>query len=387
MASRREEPLALYVHWPFCESKCPYCDFNSHVRPEIDQPRWRTALLREIETEAAARPARRITSLFFGGGTPSLMEPETAAAVIKAGDRLWGLDKNVEITLEANPSSVETARLREFAAAGVNRLSLGVQSFDDAALEFLGRAHDADAARKAIDAARDLFKRYSFDLIYGRPGQSEADWERELAQALDVAGDHLSLYQLTIERGTAFFTRHRDGEFALPDEEAAARQFERTRKILEAAGLKAYEISNYAEPGGECRHNLAYWRYQEYAGIGPGAHGRIRRKGHKWATRRIANPENWLAQTESQGHGLQEKTALTPPEIFQEMVLMGLRLSDGLDLADVERQSGLPFDDQIEPHHLEQLLEGGFLERGNARLKATPAGRQRLNAITAKLLE
>ncbi|HAA91168.1 MAG: coproporphyrinogen III oxidase [Rhodospirillaceae bacterium] len=387
MASRSYEPLALYVHWPFCQSKCPYCDFNSHVRLEIDQRRWREALLRELESEAEADPDRRITSIFFGGGTPSLMLPETAAAIIEAADRYWGLTDSAEITIEANPSSVEIGRLRDIRAAGVNRISLGVQSFDDDALDFLGRAHSAGDARTALDKVRSLFSRYSFDLIYSRPDQSVRAWKDELAHALEFAGDHLSLYQLTIERGTAFFARHRDGAFELPDDETAARQFEHSRKTLENAGLKAYEISNHAEPGGECRHNLAYWRYQDYVGIGPGAHGRVRRGGKKWATRRIAKPENWLNQTESQGDGLQEKTALTDTEIFEEMTLMGLRLAEGLNLDAITRETGARFEDQTNSRALDNLIEGGFLAKSGSYLKATPAGAQRLNAVTAKLLD
>ena len=289
------DTLALYVHWPFCLAKCPYCDFNSHVRAEIDEARWRAALLREIDATAEETSGRVLTSVFFGGGTPSLMAPATVAAILERAGSHWPAADGLEVTIEANPGAAETGRLADFRAAGVNRVSIGVQSFDDDALRFLGRVHDADAARAAIERAAALFPRYSFDLIYARPGQSVAAWTAELAGALSLAGEHLSLYQLTIEPGTAFHARARRGEALAAKEEPAAALFEATQEMLDAAGLPAYEISNHARPGGECRHNLTYWRYGDYAGVGPGAHGRLTVDGARIATQRIRAPEAWLA--------------------------------------------------------------------------------------------
>ncbi|MBL8665802.1 MAG: coproporphyrinogen III oxidase, partial [Candidatus Odyssella sp.] len=275
LSEPRAPGFALYVHWPFCLSKCPYCDFNSHVRERVEEARWQRAYLAELERAAAETPGRVVTSVFFGGGTPSLMPPETAAAILARIRALWPVAPDAEITLEANPGAAEAARFRAFRAAGVNRLSIGVQALDDAALKFLGRRHVAAEALAAVERAAGIFPRYSFDLIYARPGQSVAAWREELARALRFAGDHLSVYQLTIEPGTAFHTAHARGDFALPDEDTAADLYEATRDLLGAAGLAAYEISNHARPGGESRHNLAYWRYADYAGIGPGAHGRL----------------------------------------------------------------------------------------------------------------
>jgi len=304
----RNGPLGVYVHWPFCKSKCPYCDFNSHVRDGVDQTRWRDALLRELDHAAREAPDRRVETIFFGGGTPSLMEPEIAGAVIERTKTLWDAAPDIEITLEANPTSVEAARFAALAEAGVNRVSLGVQALDAASLAFLGRQHSADEAIQAIATARRHFARYSFDLIYARPGQTEEAWDAELAQALALAGEHLSLYQLTIERGTRFFTDHARGVFSLPDEDAAAAMFELTQARLAAAGLPAYEISNHARPGAACRHNLIYWRDQDYVGVGPGAHGRFAEGDAKRATRRASGPEAWLEAVERSGHGTAETT-------------------------------------------------------------------------------
>ena len=368
--------LAVYIHWPFCKSKCPYCDFNSHVRERIDEARWRGALLAELEYYAALTPARTVTSIFFGGGTPSLMAPATAAAVLERVAALWPLDPAVEITLEANPSSVEAARFRDFRAAGVNRVSLGVQALDDAALEFLGRAHDRREALAALDVARRSFERFSFDLIYARPGHTVAAWEAELNRALALAGEHLSVYQLTIEPGTAFATAHARGDFALPDEETQAALYETTQERLAAAGLPAYEISNHARPGAECRHNLAYWRYRDYVGVGPGAHGRLTLEGRKVATRQRRAPETWVETVERAGHGTEETTALTPDEVREERLMMGLRLAEGVIL-----------DAPLASARLDPLVEGGFLTVEGNRLKATPAGRQRLNAVLTRLTD
>ncbi len=378
-------PLALYVHWPFCLSKCPYCDFNSHVRDRIDQDRWRRALLRDLDATADETPGRSITSLFFGGGTPSLMDPATVAALIdRAGDR-WTLGPDAEITLEANPTSVEAGRLADYRAAGVNRVSLGVQALDDTALRFLGREHSAADALNAVDLARRLFDRFSFDLIYGRPGQTVPAWRDELERALDRAGDHLSLYQLTIEPGTAFYRRAGLGETLTSDDDGAAALYELTQAMLVDAGLPAYEISNHARPGSECRHNLTYWRYQDYAGIGPGAHGRLTLDGRKWATQRLRSPESWLDGVET-GGGEEPRAALDAGDRLAEMVMMGLRLAEGVPVARVEEETGKPFDTWIDPARRNPLIEGGFLEADPDRLRVTAAGRQRLDAVIARLL-
>jgi len=367
--------LAVYIHWPFCRSKCPYCDFNSHVRERIDEERWRNALLAELDHYAALTPGRTVTSIFFGGGTPSLMAPATAGSVLgRIGER-WRVDPSTEITLEANPNSVETARFRDFRAAGVNRVSLGVQALDDAMLRFLGRAHNTKEALAALDTARKTFDRYSFDLIYARPEQTVEQWNAELDRALALAGEHLSVYQLTIEPGTAFATAHARGDLVLPDEETQAALYETTQERLSAAGLPAYEISNHARPGAECRHNLTYWRYRDYVGLGPGAHGRLTLDGRKVATRQRRAPETWVESVERTGHGTEETTALTPAEVHEERLMMGLRLTEGILL-----------DTPLTPSRLAPLVEGGFLALAGNRLKATPAGRQRLNAVLARLI-
>ncbi len=378
--------LALYIHWPFCKSKCPYCDFNSHVRDRIEQRRWRSALLAELEDAARETAGRRLGSIFFGGGTPSLMEPETVAALIaRAGER-WRFADEIEITLEANPTSVEAGRFRALAEAGVNRLSLGVQALDDRALRFLGRGHNAAEALAAIELARRHFSRFSFDLIYARPEQTRAAWQAELERALALAGDHLSLYQLTIEPGTAFATAFQRGDFALPDDDLAGALYEETQARLEGAGLPAYEISNHARRGGESRHNLAYWRYQDYAGIGPGAHGRLTFGGARFATRRHRAPETWLAAVESDGHGLQERVALDPAEQRRELLMMGLRLAEGVGRARFRAATGSEIETALDSARLADLTEGGFVVLDGERLRATAAGRQRLNAVLAALL-
>jgi oxygen-independent coproporphyrinogen-3 oxidase len=378
--------FAVYVHWPFCKSKCPYCDFNSHVRASIDEARWRRALVREIDHYAAETQGRAVTSIFFGGGTPSLMSAETVAAVLDRIARRWPLDPAVEITLEANPTSVEAARFREFRAAGVTRASLGVQALDDGALKFLGRAHDAREALAALDVARRNFERFSFDLIYARPGQAVAAWEAELARALDLAGEHLSVYQLTIEAGTAFATSHARGDFVLPDEETQATLYELTQARLEAAGLPAYEISNHARPGAECRHNLAYWHSADYVGVGPGAHGRLTLGGARVATRQSRAPETWLAAAERQGHGSEERVVIAPDEHLEEVLMMGLRLTKGISRDRFRNAIGREIEAALDEKRLAPLIEGGFLTLDDERLAATAAGRQRLNAVLAALL-
>ena len=380
------DPLALYVHWPFCLSKCPYCDFNSHVREQIDQDRWRRALLRDLDATAAETPGRTITSIFFGGGTPSLMDPATVAALIERAAQRWTLDPDVEITLEANPTSVEAGRLADYRAAGVNRISLGIQALDDAALRFLGREHSADDALAAVDLAHRLFDRFSFDLIYGRPGQTVPDWRDELARALVRAGDHLSLYQLTIEPGTAFYRRAGLGEMLTSDDDDAAALYEMTQNMVSDAGLPAYEISNHARPGSECRHNLTYWRYQDYAGVGPGAHGRLTLDGRKWTTQRLRSPESWLDGIEDGGGAEEARTALEAEDRLAEMVMMGLRLAEGIPIARLEEETEKPVDAWIDPARRQPLIEGGFLDPDPGRLRVTADGRQRLDAVIGRLL-
>ena len=374
--------FGIYVHWPFCRAKCPYCDFNSHVREAIDQRRWRDALLKELAHYAEQTQGRTVTSLFFGGGTPSLMEPETVRAVIEAVGRHWTTAADFEITLEANPTSVEIERFRGFRDAGVNRVSIGVQALDDTVLKFLGRQHSAGEAIRALEIGRAIFPRLSFDLIYARPGQSLEAWGGELAAALDLANHHISLYQLTIEPGTAFEQRVARGDFqTLPEDEQAA-LFDWTAARLERAGLPGYEISNHARPGEESRHNLTYWRYGDYAGIGPGAHGRLTSDGRKFATATHRMPEEWLKLVSEQGHGMVDRDALETDEQADEMLLMGLRLREGLDLARWSSLSGRGLD----PEREDFLLQHGFVERiGNSRLRCTPQGMLILDAVVADL--
>ena len=385
-SASKDASLALYVHWPFCKSKCPYCDFNSHVRASIDEVRWRAALLKDLEYYAALTRGRAVTSIFFGGGTPSLMSAETVGAVLERAAALWRFEADIEITLEANPTSVEAARFRAFRAAGVNRVSMGVQALEDGALKFLGRGHDVKEALAALGVARQAFERFSFDLIYARPGQTVAAWERELESAIALAGEHLSVYQLTIETGTAFAPAHARGDFVLPDEETQAALYETTVARLEAAGLPAYEISNHARPGAECRHNLVYWRYGDYVGVGPGAHGRLTLEGERVATRQHRAPETWLESVERRGHGGDEPVALTPQEQRDELLMMGLRLAEGIPRERFRQRLGLDFEAALDPARLAPLVEAGFLELDDTRLAATSAGRQRLNAVLASLL-
>ena len=379
-------PLGVYVHWPFCKSKCPYCDFNSHVRDGVEQLRWRKALLTELEHAAREAPGRRVETMFFGGGTPSLMEPETAAAIVTRTKQLWDSAPDIEITLEANPTSVEADRFAALAQAGVNRVSLGVQALDAAALKFLGREHSTDEALAALETARRHFGRYSFDLIYARPGQTPESWSDELERALKLAGEHLSLYQLTIERGTRFFTDHAKGLLTLPDEDDSAAMFELTQKRLGEAGLAAYEISNHARPGAACRHNLIYWRYQDYVGIGPGAHGRFAEGEAKRATRRASGPEAWLAAVERDGHGTAETSLVTGHDRVEEALMMGLRLAEGIDRRQFASVAGADPVEALGEAKLAPLVRAGFLETDATHLRATAAGRQRLNAILERLI-
>jgi putative oxygen-independent coproporphyrinogen III oxidase len=379
-------PLGVYVHWPFCKSKCPYCDFNSHVREGVEQARWRDALLKELEHAAREAPDRRVETIFFGGGTPSLMEPATVGAVIERVKTLWDTAPDIEITLEANPTSVEADRFAALAEAGVNRVSLGVQALDAPSLRFLGREHSADEAIAAIATARRHFARYSFDLIYARPGQTPEAWQAELEQALGLAGEHLSLYQLTLERGTRFFTDHARGAFTLPGEDEAAALFELTQARLAAAGLPAYEISNHARPGAACRHNLIYWRYQDYVGVGPGAHGRFAERDAKRATRRTSGPEAWIEAVERAGHGTAETSLVAGQDLVEEALMMGLRLADGIDRATFASITGVDPVAALGEARLAPLVEAGFLEIGPSHLGATAAGRQRLNALLERLI-
>jgi oxygen-independent coproporphyrinogen-3 oxidase len=389
LLNSREESdggFGLYIHWPFCRSKCPYCDFNSHVRESVDQERWRRALLAELDHYAQATAGRRLDSVFFGGGTPSLMPPATVAALIERIAHHWPDSPDLEITLEANPTSVEAANFAALAEAGVNRVSLGIQALDDAALKFLGRTHSAGEGLAALDIARRHFARFNFDLIYTRPGQSVAGWMKELEQALALAGEHLSLYQLTIEANTAFEGAYRRGDFVLPDEETAAELYEATRDRLAGAGLPAYEISNHARPGAECRHNLVYWQGGDYVGIGPGAHGRLTIAGSRYVTRQHRAPEAWLASVESQGHATREYRALSPAERQEELLLMGLRLSRGISRQRFHQALGSDIEEAIASASMAPLIDGGFLELDETGLRATPAGLQRLNAVLAALV-
>ncbi|MGE3623055.1 MAG: radical SAM family heme chaperone HemW [Bdellovibrionales bacterium] len=380
--------LAIYVHWPFCRSKCPYCDFNSHLASVIDHDAWRAAYKIELAHYADLLPRRRIASVFFGGGTPSLMETETVEAVLREIARHWPMAEGAEITLEANPNSAEAEKFAAFRRAGVNRLSLGIQSLNDGALKFLGRAHDGREARKAIELAARHFPRHSFDLIYARKDQALTEWEQELREALALAGEHLSLYQLTIEPGTQFYTLNGRGEkLVAPDEDAAA-MYELTQDIMAGAGLPAYEISNHAKPGAESRHNLAYWRYDDYIGIGPGAHGRYTSGGKRYATENHRAPNMWLVQVDERGHGLRAHDEIDISTAQREALLMGLRLAGGVRHRDWRRkfdtalvaEAGL-----LNPARVARLVEEGYLANTAESLQATPAGRQRLNAVLGYL--
>jgi putative oxygen-independent coproporphyrinogen III oxidase len=413
----RDTTFGVYVHWPFCAQKCPYCDFNSHVRHKgWDEARFLSAYQREIDWLADRIGPRVTTSVFFGGGTPSLMQPETVAGILDHIAKRWGIAPDAEITLEANPGSVEAGRFRGFRSAGINRVSIGVQSLRDAELRKLGRIHSVQEATTAIDIARKTFERFSFDLIYARPGQTADDWRQELREALDLAGDHLSLYQLTIEPDTPYAALHAAGKLVIPDAYDAGALYEITDEMTAARGLAAYEVSNYARPGSESRHNLLYWRYGEYAGVGPGAHGRIIADSQREATISERNPEAWVAAVEDNGHGIVELTALSDAEQADEMLLMGLRLSEGVDLARLAELGGVRPSSEV----ISELGDLGLLQSAAAapsmspgnwrrneldeimvcagpglppekglcapnRIRATPQGRLVLNAVVAKL--
>jgi putative oxygen-independent coproporphyrinogen III oxidase len=420
MADTILPPLALYIHWPFCKKKCPYCDFNSHVREGVDHARWRNALLSELRYMHSLAPNHLLTSIFFGGGTPSLMQAETVAALIEQARGLWPAAENLEITLEANPTSVEAATFPAFKDAGVNRVSLGIQSLRQEALTFLGREHSADEALRALEFAAQHFTRYSFDLIYALPGQTLPQWEQELQEALRFAGGHLSLYQLTIEPNTAFYHAfHAKKSFAMPDEETAAAFYERTQEMMEAAGLPAYEISNHAKPGEEARHNLSYWRGEAYAGVGPGAHGRLslppcggglgwgggangrafvpyppplptsptRGEEYAWhATLTHKTPELWLDKVDTQGHGLESRAPLTLRERMEERLMMGLRLREGLRFATLSAQEREWLTENVATQQLEMLQREGLLEIEAECWRATRRGSLVLHPLLGEML-
>ncbi|WP_265563491.1 radical SAM family heme chaperone HemW [Sphingomicrobium arenosum] len=370
-------PLALYIHWPFCAKKCPYCDFNSHVRETVDQAAWRDALLADLAHEAALTPNHELTSIFFGGGTPSLMPPATVAALIEAAGRHWQVAEDLEVTLEANPQSAEAEKFKALASAGVNRLSLGLQRFDDASLAFLGRLHSAAEGLRALEAAQAAVKRVSFDLITALPGDTLESFDEVLTRAIGLGTSHISLYQLTVEPGTRFETMVRKGDFTPIDEELGADLFDLTTERMTAAGLPPYEISNHARPGMESRHNLSYWRYHDYVGVGPGAHGR--RGGMR--TFRHKKPENFLSGVARNGHGLREEEALAPREAAREALVMGLRLTEGIDPAAMAARFGVPV---IDPAATRRLVDQGLLA-WNERLRLTSAGRLLNDAILAEI--
>lgn len=373
---------ALYIHWPFCLAKCPYCDFNSHVRERVEYEQWQTALLADMRDEAALAGGEPLDSVFFGGGTPSLMPPALVGSLLEQAERLWGFAPDIEITLEGNPSSVEARNYADLASAGINRVSLGLQALDDATLRFLGRLHDAEESLAALDVAQRYFSRVSFDLIYARPGQTPEQWQAELARALSFGTGHLSLYQLTIEPGTKFATMVRQREFTPLDDDAAADLFTLTQELTAAAGLPRYEVSNHARTGEESRHNLTYWRYQDYCGIGPGAHGR--RGGI--ATVRHKKPENWLAAIAEHGHGIAEERVLGRREQAAEAMLMGLRLREGIDLAELSGRFALAGHQLCDPSKLEFYASQGLCWQRAGRIGVSDAGIELLDALLAELI-
>jgi len=383
MSLTQPSAFGVYVHWPFCLSKCPYCDFNSHVRHDgIDEARYIRAFASEIAATARRIPGREVSTIFFGGGTPSLMQPSTVQAILDTIAKHWTVARDVEITLEANPTSVDATRFRGYRTAGVNRVSLGVQALDDAALKELGRLHSAREALDAVAVARSIFERYSFDLIYARPRQTPQAWAQELTRAITEAAEHLSLYQLTIEPETPFYALHKSGKLVIPDEDCGRALYDITQEICARAGLPAYEVSNHARPGAECQHNLVYWRGHEYAGIGPGAHGRLEIDGVRQATATEKRPEAWLMRVESMGHGLVTDEALTREEQADELLLMGLRLAEGIDPQRYAALAGRPLD----PKRITNLQDEGALETmPDGRLRVTQSGFPLLDAVVADL--
>lgn len=375
--------FGIYIHWPFCAAKCPYCDFNSHVRTRIDEAGWIDAIVRELEWVAAQQGAERpiVETIFFGGGTPSLMQGASVARTLDTIARLWRMANDVEVTLESNPASADATRFADYRAAGVNRLSLGVQALNDSDLKMLGRLHNAAEAKAALALAMKNFERVSLDLIYARPDQTLTQWRGELAEALAFGTDHLSLYQLTIEPATPFFTAHRTGKLKIPDEDHAAELFETTQAMTAAAGRPAYEISNHAVPGSEARHNLLYWRYGAYAGVGPGAHGRLDIGGTRVATQTERLPERWREAVATRGHGMIETGAIANDDAAREHLLMNLRLSEGIDIAAYKARWGTAPD----PARIASLAQDGLVTLHESRLTATPRGRLLLNSVIAAL--
>ncbi len=386
LSSSLAAPLAIYIHWPFCAKKCPYCDFNSHVSNTIDPTAWQKAYEQELKYYRFLTGPRRVESVFFGGGTPSLMPPFLVESILKNIHDFWGLEINTEVTLEANPGSVETDKLAGFKTAGVSRLSIGIQSLEDSALKFLGRIHSAADGFRAINIANSLFDRVSFDLIYARPNQTTAEWKEELTRALGYATGHLSLYQLTIEPETPFYIAHSRGEFSIPDEDLSADLYILTEELTTAAGLPSYEISNYARMGHESRHNLTYWHYDDYIGIGPGAHGRITLNGVKYATRAHRAPDIWRSKVKTCGHGAHPFTPIDLPTRGVESLMMGLRLTSGFDLLKIEKESSAPWTDMIVESRIITLVDHGDMIRTGTHIQLTRAGRLRLNQILLYLL-
>ncbi len=378
-------PFGLYIHWPFCESKCPYCDFNSHVRKSIDEDAWEKALLKELDSVGAQTKGRTITSVFFGGGTPSLMPAKTVQKLINALSNYWTLDPDLEITLEGNPNSIEVQKYKDFKAAGVNRVSVGIQSLRQDSLTFLGRLHNADEAKRALEITSSVFDRSSFDLIYALPGQSCEKWQEELTSALEFAQGHLSLYQLIIEPGTAFYTRHKRGEFALPSEDESARMYDLTRDIVGRHGYTDYEVSNYAQPGQECRHNLLYWHYDDYVCIGPGAHGRLGLNNKRFAIKNYKAPETWLEKVNALGHGQEVFDDLPKMDQVIEHLLMGLRLKTGISKQGFESMHGVQLMDILDPPKVTLLKDLGFCSESDTHFRVTTKGMLRLNALISEL--
>ena len=384
--------FGLYIHWPFCVSKCPYCDFNSHVRAQIDEDLWRESYLKELDYWGKKTADRTLSSVFFGGGTPSLMAPKTVQSILNRLSDYWSLSPDLEVTLEANPNSAEQTKVEAFRDAGVNRLSLGIQSLREDALKFLGRAHGRTEAIRALRMAKQTFDRYSFDLIYARPDQTLGQWQEELTEALDFAGGHLSLYQLTLEKGTAFYTQAQSGRLHLPEEQLASDFYELTQDITTSVGLPAYEVSNHAKVGQESRHNLIYWRGQEYGALGPGAHGRLHEvsdtddKVQRWATKNFRAPERWLQAVAEHGHGLEEQLKIEPEEHLTEFLMMGLRLYEGVAIADIETIAQVSFTQRFSPSKIEDLTAENLISLQSGRLKATSKGLMCLNSVLRYLL-
>ncbi len=386
-SSFRDGQMGVYIHWPFCAAKCPYCDFNSHVRERIDQDVWADAYVCALEHYASLIPDKQVVSIFFGGGTPSLMRPDVVARIIDCVQRLWRCANDIEISLEANPTSVEIEKFQGFRDAGVNRVSLGIQALNDSDLKFLGREHSAEEGRRAIDVAASVFDRVSFDLMYGRPDQTLLQWESELEQALKMAQGHLSLYQLTIERNTPFYMRHTRGEFEIPDEVRGAEFYHLTQDVLEAHGYPAYEVSNHAVEGQECRHNLVYWRMADYIGVGAGAHGRFMMDDQKYASRDHAAPESWLKRVQEKDYGAHDFEVLSAEDRFHEALMMGLRLRDGVSVSHCEGLSGLRFEGQVDMARLETICAQGWASCEKDHIKLSREGTLRLNALVHYLLK